>query len=289
MKLATLAGTSLAAVNRRLSGVRLPSPGDNTVLDRTNSFDPAATATASLLAHTKGAWQEIVTATTVDAFGLVIRPTTVTSSGVDTALLLDIGIGGSGSEVVVVPNISLGHLSTGYPIYLPVFIPANTRIAICCQSIVVLKTVGIALRLIPASPGERQPARTMLDLNANTATSRGTTPTAPGSLNTPGAWTTLVASTPQPLRGLLVCCGGSANTAQGTANHLVDIAVGAAGSEVIIVPGVSVSTTVTERLDQSHRGVFPTEIIPAGTRLSGRYQRSATGASIDVVLLGVPA
>ena len=120
---------------------------------------------------------------------------------------------------------------------------------------------------------------------AATAASDGATVTA-GALNTKGSWAELAAAT--ALAGdLLIVQPGACSAA---ADYLVDIGIGAAGSEQTIVSNLFI------RGDSSNDCVstamtLPLPIaIPAGTRLAVRAQSDITNATdrlFDAVLYGV--
>lgn len=95
--------------------------------------------------------------------------------------------------------------------------------------------------------------------------------TDPGSLNTKGAWTELVASSAGG-DGLVVS-GICYN--QTLTDRLVDIGTGGAGSEQVLIPDLY----VPQGSDTISLGpmFFPIPI-PAGTRIAGRFARSAASA-----------
>ena len=104
--------------------------------------------------------------------------------------------------------------------------------------------------------------------------------TAPTVNNTKGAYTELKAATDNSFEGIVI------HTAYCTAprNYLIDIAIGAAGSEKVIIPNLSLATagTYEYRMTQTH--FFPIRV-PKGSRISARYQANAY-ASTDLGLNG---
>lgn len=112
-------------------------------------------------------------------------------------------------------------------------------------------------------------------VGANTAASNGTTVSAPGSTHTKGSYTQLIASTAHDASGLLL--SGYFTAPSGGGYGLVDIAIGAAASEQVLISNIPVSR-------QSSNGMGWTAIllpcsIPAGTRIAARYQASQTSAT----------
>lgn len=110
---------------------------------------------------------------------------------------------------------------------------------------------------------------------ANTAASRGTTITAPVATNTKvgAAYTQLVASTPFNANSITVTLSpGTSHT-----GYLVDIAVGAGGSEQVIIPNLAIACRIGHAITYQ----FPIHI-PAGSRLSARCQSATTVATCFV-------
>ena len=95
---------------------------------------------------------------------------------------------------------------------------------------------------------------------SKTATSGGT--------NTKGAYAQIVASAPTDAIGILLCCVSS-----NAAYFLGDVAIGAGGSEQIVIPNLGISSS-----GQSNIGVSPLFIpllIRQGTRVAVRVQASS--------------
>ncbi len=98
------------------------------------------------VANTDGSWVQITASTTNDICGVVLGLDPGNLSGASSLtgqMLMDIGIGGSGNEQVLIPNlmvehaISNGAINSTWPPYIgpiPVQIPSGTRIAARCQS-----------------------------------------------------------------------------------------------------------------------------------------------------------
>lgn len=126
---------------------RLPSPqvaraiayGYSSAATAGTTVDPGGTA------HTKGVWTEITASTTANHHGLLIAPTTYNNGGAvsgitltaNTQWLIDIGVGGSGSEVAIASNLDYHVLSSRYTMQQPsevmIPIPSGTRLSVRCQ------------------------------------------------------------------------------------------------------------------------------------------------------------
>lgn len=251
-----------------------------------------ATCVTGGTAHTKGSWAEVTAAATSEWswFSLLLMAVNSTSA-TDTSTLLDVGIGGAGSEVVIVPNLAVGYGGSSAaitaPWLLPVRVPKGSRVAVRAQS--VRTTQNIVVAIVPFSP---PPLRfvapsALVNLNANTGTSAGVTVTNPGSANTKGAWTEMTASVPQALQGLVIAQQGAQSNNVSNGGILVDIAVGASGSEVVVIPNIPLQGNSAEVIWALTPATFAVSI-PAGARIAARYQRANT-APLDLTILGVPA
>lgn len=106
------------------------------------------------------------------------------------------------------------------------------------------------------------------DFVSNTATSQGLALTAAASTHTKSAWTELDASTAADAVALVLMLAG-----QSSMTYLIDIGVGAASSETVIIPNLHL-TNHSNSLGYSTI-VIPFTI-PSGTRIAARYQAGAT-------------
>lgn len=109
----------------------------------------------------------------------------------------------------------------------------------------------------------------------DTSVSEATLITASGSNNTKGSYTQLIASTAHPAGGLLVILGG-ANTSGGA--YLIDIAIGAAASEQIILPDLYYHA----QSDSTYMYFYVPISIPKGSRLSARTACSSASRTVRV-------
>lgn len=97
--------------------------------------------------------------------------------------------------------------------------------------------------------------------------SGGTALVTSATANAKGAYVTLIASTAGDADSLLIALSKS-----GASDYLVDIAIGAAGAETVIVPDLYVGNGT--QIYQTAYYPFPVSL-PAGTRLSARAQASS--------------
>jgi hypothetical protein len=111
---------------------------------------PGTLVTADVTSHTKGAYAQLVASTTRDWFGFWLSCTNSAATGADSAQLLDIAIGGAGSEVVILNNWLAGARGSAAFAslegqYIPLYIPAGTRISARNQSLISADTVHVTV------------------------------------------------------------------------------------------------------------------------------------------------
>lgn len=248
--------------------------------------------TASGSINTKGSYTQLVASTPYDACGFLV--TLENPSNGANGFLVDIAVGAAASEIVVVPNIpfAISNSASAFgcmSIYVPCEIPAGSRIAARCQSTVASATVNAQVILLDGNFTTDTPYGAPQNYGASTATSLGTQIDPGAVLNTKGNWVQLVASTTYDLAALQIIADHQG--AMTLSNILLDIGVGAAASEQIIIPNVQFSSNSGGiMLFNSAPPLFHTRI-PAGSRIAARAQNIKTTAAsrkIGISLLGYP-
>ena len=263
-----------------------------------NAFSSAVTPSSGGSAHTKGSWVEVTAATAADVYRVAMMHADSQSSGTDTSGLLDIGVGAAGSEVVVVPNLAVGWAgtvaTTQRPTWdLPLFIPKGTRVAVRWQSARTSQALNTYWTLYGPTSATRatpRPAPFTWAYGPDTSTSRGVT-LVPAAANAKGSWVQLTAATDGPIAGLAIGVQGNGLTAMSPGTVLVDIAAGAAGSEVVVVPNLQFLTSNIEWVGRQHLlTTYPVDI-PAGVRLAARCSNSGGSTSpyyVDASVCAIP-
>ena len=112
-------------------------------------------------------------------------------------------------------------------------------------------------------------------IGGNITTGNGADITSSGSANTKGSYTEVIASTPYATRYLHIEVGVAFGNSDVT---MIDIATGAAASEVIIINNLYVGRLIDKQVAQVLIPLF----IPAGTRLSARCQSTGTSKAVNV-------
>lgn len=119
----------------------------------------------------------------------------------------------------------------------------------------------------------RQGLATIESNVGTTSAEFGTTLTASGTIHTKGSYSTLIAATGYSAYGISIFLAGLSTAASTNTRCLVDIATGAAASEVDIISNLLCGNTPQwgSAMNYCASYYFPI-FIPAGVRLSGRCQ-----------------
>jgi hypothetical protein len=250
----------------------------------------SGTQIAYTVANTKSGWNQVTASSAHDAHEIVLYAYGETSA---CDMLVDIGVGGAGSEQVVLPNLAITSRDTtaAMPsvIKMPCFIPAGSRISIRFQNSVGVSTMRYVLTIVQLGGLWPPTFQRITAYGVNVADS-GSVSVDPGaSINTKGSYSEIEDATANPIRLLWIAFGLQANTARTDYTWLVDIAVGGAGSEQIIIPDQWIAVSASrDTVVQQFIGPFEVSI-PEGSRLAVRMQCSGNDAAdrlLDVALYG---
>lgn len=246
----------------------------------------------SLTANTKGAWVELVAASSIDASAVTVM---IPEGYGGTDYLIDIGIGPVGSEQVLIANlnISIGNISYGDKVAfcsrIPVAIGSGTRISARAQGTGTSSSRYIRVGVLLEANGQ-QSGGSVVTIGASTADSGGTN-IDPGAVdNTKGAWTEITASCPEDLKAAIIGFGTGANTAMTNCTWLCDIGIGGIGVEQVIIPNIALAAhDYPDAIIPVHTPCFEVGI-PAGTRIVARAACTivdATDRKFDVFIYGI--
>jgi hypothetical protein len=248
------------------------------------------TVTANSAAHTKGSWTQVIAATSADASLLTVLVGSVQITATNTATLLDLAMGASGSEVAFASNIAVGGASgaaggsrAAAYFQIPLKIPSGTRLSARIQSVVTGgKTASVALYVQNA--GDYSTAPTSVDvIGADTTTSQGTSFSGAS-----GTWVEATASTSQAYRAVVPVA--SLHEANVVASFLptFTVGVGASGSEQEF-GDVRYEFDTVERasLREPYNTLFGRNI-PAGSRLAVKHTIASSPSRCGFCLIGIP-
>ena len=246
--------------------------------------DPSATA------NTKGAYVQLIAATASDFCWVLAEP----NNGDSVPYSCDIAIGASGSEKVILPDMFC-QASTSeritQPFSFPLNIQAGTRVAARSQCSAASHTGSFFVAFMAWDGGNAQMegCAGMDALGFNSGTTTGTTVTSAASVDGKGSYAQIIASTAKDYTGLIMALGAPPSASM---NICFDIAVGASGSEIMLVKNYEV--TLTSPISGGNfiysPPVSPAFFVPvqAGSRLAVRAQDSnGAGNSFGVVLYGI--
>jgi hypothetical protein len=193
----------------------------------------------------------------------------------NTQALLNLGIGASGQESVIVSDLAFGGALAFSTFHIPINIPIGARIAVQLRSAVASKSTTMGIRLYGGGLGLEGGHRA-ITYGAVTASSMGTVITAPTAANTAeGVWVPITTSTTLPIRWLILGLSAPNTTLATAVEGLLDIGVGAAGSEREIITDLPFSVSANEELNVPRPLTFPVSI-PAGARVSARWRGTGT-------------
>lgn len=225
------------------------------------------TLTADSTSHVKGAWVELDASTAFDVTWVGLSTLATAAGSTDTGQLMDLGVGTSGNEKVVIPNIL-----TGYSVLLemfawfPVNIPAGTRLSGRIQASVSSDTVDVGIYLLGGGRWGGATYDAIDDIGAKTSgASNGTQLESDGIVE-------LVASSAHDYKALGVMFDLGVGGDFGGDNRLVEIFVGAGAAEKSVISNLWFRSGGSENVSRAtYRGFIPMAVdIPAGTRISAQ-------------------
>jgi len=243
--------------------------------------------TANAVANTKGIYREVIASTSMDAVGLEI----FLNPRQTAAFLVDIAVGAVGSEQIILSNLMVGgsSLGTADRLIVPILVPSGSRLSARCQASTGSRTFWVNVVIYGKSFQSSAPLERMTTYGANTADSGGVAVDAGAVANTKGAYSEVVALASNEIKMLWMMVGTGDNAALSGGRFMFDIAVGAGGSEQIIIPDLPVtSVSGADSLLPFLSGPHPSRT-PSGTRLAVRSQSNITNATdriMDVAIYG---
>lgn len=262
-------------------GQRFADVGTQTSDSSGNNIQPSGTA------HVKGAWEQLSQSTPFDAAGLLWAPSLVQTGA---RYSVDLGVGASGSEKILIPDLfaHVNNFSRGMPMrtFLPISIPAGSRLAARSQSSAGGNSIDANLILVSAAhllaPFPASRIETYGFVAGSTA---GTGVDPGGTVHTKGSWSELAAGTTYPCQ-LTMLAVYFPTTPTSESRWYLDLGIGAAGSERVVVPDLFIGTATSNAMRSQFIGPFPLTL-PAGTRIAARAQStlsSATYRNVNVIL-----
>lgn len=242
----------------------------NWPIPREGVLETAGANTALSTAIQVGTNTELIAATERDWSGFWLFSRTFS---VDRGVRVSIGPAGSEAQLFnenfAAPGRRTGHAFTHY---CPIAIPKGVRVAGSGNSIKML--------LIGEGGGfNNLGGYTKGTVHRGSTQNRGVIVDAGSVIHTKGAYTEVATSISDEYKALLIIFDNLGNNTIQTTELLVDIAIGAAGSEIVVIANLAVSQEPTG--DQIHPGSYTLPIvIPIGTRIAARAQANNITAGI---------
>jgi hypothetical protein len=237
---------------------------------------------------TKGAWVTLVASATFESNKAFLFFEKGANNG-GRRFLVDLAVGPAGFESTIWANIQTERntISSAWCvegiIELPWKIPVGSRVSARCQASAASQNLTVGISLIDA--GDCPGFTGATTYGAFTVANTDGTAFDPGpTIDTKGAWTTLAASSIEA-QVLVLSLGTSANVVPSNTIWALDIAIGPAASEVVIVSDLRIGIGNTSRTLNSRSFTIPV-FIPSGSRVSVRASCSINNAT-DRVLTAV--
>ena len=248
----------------------------------------------SATVHTKGAWSTVATLERSGqvAFG-VAWGQSYTSHRM---MLIDLAIGASGSEQIILSNLAVAFSAVGanacrahaQEIVLPITLPPGSVISARCQSSYasnagVYPTLPSSYNLPTAWTGSE-----ITTYGADTANTAGTTLTANAASFVWGAYTQLTPSCNRMECFFVAVFPRTAQNGFTDQDGWWELAVGASGSEQTIASGNTEAGLATQLTKPQWFGPYYQQVAE-GQRLSGRLLRqwATTQRALDMIVYGV--
>lgn len=234
-------------------------------------------------AHTKGNFSQLIASTAYPCSAINLYA--LTSSVRYRWYFVDVAVGAAGSEVVIIPNLMF-TMDAGYNgvpncyHFNHIYIPAGTRISARFQNAGATETLDFGAGIFNSDLNYHTEPSIVSCYGAVLASTTGTTVATHASNNTKGNWVELSASC-NKLDMLII---SAADVTDIGGNYLIDIGVGAAGSEVVVADNIPMRTN--GNVNPAFGLIYLPLSIASGTRISIRAQSNSGNSSFNAVLYG---
>lgn len=227
-----------------------------------------------------------------DATLVVIAVSNSFVSATDTSTLVDIAIGASTAETIIIPDLLAGWAGganeDGHPRHyiFPLYIPSGSRISARCGGTQASQTVSVALQVY-GGMGDGEDwwcGEQVIAYGINSGSSKGTSVT-PGVSSAEGSWTSI--GTTSQDHQVIVPGMQLADTNTVSNGICLDVGIDTT-STAILRENLRALTDTTERLAQMGVWWPLYNPIPSGSVLAARASvSSGTADTLDVALYGI--
>lgn len=223
--------------------------------------------------NTKGIYLEMIASTLHAAVGFYV---TTWGGNPPTRYLVDIAIGAAASEQVIVENLVIysDNYDGNHPYFIPLSIPAGSRVSARCQNASTSGGIGVGLSITVMYGSHLDSVFSRcVTYGADTSDSGGTPMVS-------GTYVELTSGLTHDIKYLIMAITGR-NVVLTAVDIQHKIAIGAAASEQDLIGGLISRADSSEEIFFSPIFSFPVSI-PAGTRVSVQ----ADDSQPDIVLYG---
>lgn len=261
-------------------------------LDRPEAGPLGTTLTGGATAHVKGSWTPLTAPTDFDATWLALTVHGLQSATSPPAVIqamIDLAVGAAASEVVVLENLYWSQAALpaaqdlSSTLLVPLAVPAGTALSARMQTVAgAPATLNFSATLLAGGWAASAPSQVAETWGATTAGTTGVNLT-PG-VGVYGSWEDLTTSSARKADWLVLdlVLPGSFPAAGYTHHYVVDIGVGAAASEVVLIPALPVAFDSNGVATLAFSPALPVAI-PAGTRVAARVSSPSAGPNIHIV------
>jgi len=248
--------------------------------------------TPSATANTKGAYSEFCSSTPEDS---IINTLSFTTYGTTWSnYLVDIALGASGSESIIVENLFFSNIDSLWPledVHIPIFVPKGSRISVRAQSSGTSRNLyngSIDLEFGGSRFYTNNYFTKVITLGAAYAGATDLTAIDPGSsANTYGAWYEFSSNLPFDCKGVLLMVSTLLNTSRtNDTNWFVQVGVGASGNEQPIIDDSGLYWKVETKFILPFYRFYHISI-PKGSRVAIRCRSNVTGHPARLTSLGL--
>ena len=238
----------------------------------------------------KGNWAVVFAALDNDTFGLIVQVQNSRTSAANRTYVVDVGIGGAGSEQVIIPDVigsnavpNNGIGGGGLWYYFPIFIPAGTRIAVRAQGNVTTSCrVIVKAMQQPANPSMVKTCGHVEKIGLTGIT--GTSVTS--GTTSEGSWTLLGTTSRDLWWWQLGVQVPVADTVHVLAVSHWDVAVGNGTNFQMIMQDVIFQTSTTEEAGKPLHVLGCEAFVPSGASIYVRAQADVTPDPFEAAVYG---
>lgn len=264
-------------------------PSGGAILDHgvSTAASGGVTVTGSGTLNAKGSWSQIIASMSAPAASILVSLQNLSTA----RALVDIGIGGAGSEVVVIPDLFISGKSTQQIIKtftFPLRVRAGSRIAARLQGNIASAQVRVSVHAVAPTLDSALGLSRVEACGVVTASTRGTNVDPGAVAHTKGSWVQMLAASAVAYKHCVITAGFSSDTTASNADYLIDIGAGSAGNEDVVFPNLPMH--ISADYDDCWETFSLPVAIAAGRRIAVRVQSSLTASPdrvIDLAMYGV--